>query len=141
MNCILLALNHASLIWNIHLLPSFLLKEMLLKLNGTQFCQGDFSKRHLFSIVNWHTYLATSSESRADKAWVMTFLSFLDDLSRILLNSRQPTQYLSISMVTIVEFQGEVKYNTFLHPNEPPQRILWYLGRQLEVELSHNFTK
>ena len=37
----------------------------------------------------------------------------------------------------------QVKFNLFLHPNEPPQRILWCIVRQLEVEqlkIEHNFT-
>ena len=50
------------------------------------------------------------------------------------------------SVMTVVEFYvvRQVNLNRFLHPNEPPQRIFWYLVRKLEAELSkigHNFTK
>ena len=30
----------------------------------------------------------------------------------------------------------QVKFNMFLHPNEPPQRIFWYIVRQIEMEPS-----
>ena len=30
----------------------------------------------------------------------------------------------------------QVKFNLFLHPNEPPQRIFWYIVRQLEAKPS-----
>ena len=38
------------------------------------------------------------------------------------------------SVMTVVEFQ--VKFNRFLHPNELPQKIFWYLVRQLDWGLS-----
>ena len=43
------------------------------------------------------------------------------------------------SVVKVVEFHSEVivNLNSFLHPNEPPQRIFWYLVRKLEADLSH----
>ena len=35
--------------------------------------------------------------------------------------------------LTVVEFQSlQMKFNRFLHPNELPQRIFWYLVRQLD---------
>ena len=38
----------------------------------------------------------------------------------------------------------QVNFNSFLHPNEPLQKIFWYLARQLEAEpskIGHSFTK
>ena len=38
----------------------------------------------------------------------------------------------------------QVNFNSFLHPNEPPQRIFWYLVRKLKAEQSkigHNLTE
>ena len=39
---------------------------------------------------------------------------------------------MAISVVMIVKLHSEAgEFQYFLHPNEPPQRILLYLGRQL----------
>ena len=38
----------------------------------------------------------------------------------------------------------QVKFNMFLHPNEPPRRIFWFIVRKLEAEpskIGHSFTK